>query len=86
VLTVSGKRSNGEENNFLHNGIAKRSFERKFQLADFVEVESAELSNGLLQIGLVKEVPEALKPKRIAIGGAGAQQPAKKSVDSLAAA
>jgi len=88
VLTVSGKRNNSEENKFLHNGIAKRSFERKFQLADFVEVESADLSNGLLQIGLVKEVPEALKPKRIAISGAGSTDESKKrkSADSLAAA
>ena len=90
VLTIRGKRSNSEDNKFLHNGIAKRSFERKFQLADFVEVESAELSNGLLQIGLVKEVPEALKPKQIAIGGGGVGSSElsknKKSADSLAAA
>ena len=70
VLTVTGKKEASDEpRNFLHQGIANRSFERKFNLADHVEVVNADLANGLLTISLVKEVPEAMKPKRIAIGG-----------------
>ena len=68
VLTVSGKRDEDNKGTYLHRGIAKRSFERKFQLADHVEVSNAELVNGLLEVSLVKEVPEALKPKKISIG------------------
>jgi len=68
VLTISGKRADEKEGNYLHRGIAKRSFERKFQLADHVEVANAELVNGLLEVSLLKEVPEALKPKKISIG------------------
>jgi molecular chaperone IbpA len=68
-LTVTGKR--GEETSagqYLHRGIATRSFERRFQLADYVEVRSAEFDNGLLSIALQRVVPEAVKPRRIAIG------------------
>lgn len=70
VLSVRGKKANGQDNDqrrFLHQGIAYRSFERKFNLADHVEVRGAELRNGLLTVSLVKEVPEAMKPKSIAI-------------------
>ncbi|WP_189608724.1 Hsp20 family protein [Saccharospirillum salsuginis] len=72
VLTVRGKKaaSDDEKNrHFLHQGIAYRSFERKFNLADHVEVKGAELKNGLLNVSLVKEVPEAMKPKSIPING-----------------
>ncbi|WP_127556549.1 Hsp20 family protein [Saccharospirillum alexandrii] len=72
VLTVRGKKANNEDDKnrrFLHQGIAYRSFERKFNLADHVEVRGAELKHGLLTIQLVKEVPEAMKPKTIAING-----------------
>ncbi len=70
VLTVSGKqKSQDKESKFLHQGIANRSFERKFTLADYIEVASAELRNGLLKLSLVKEVPEAMKPRTIAING-----------------
>ena len=69
VLTVRGKKSESEKDrNFLYQGIANRSFERKFTLADHVEVTGADLSNGLLTISLVKELPEAMKPKKISIG------------------
>ena len=69
VLTVRGKKAASEENrSFLYQGIANRSFERKFNLADHIEVTGADLSNGLLTISLVKEIPEAMKPKTIAIG------------------
>ncbi|MDX1452086.1 MAG: Hsp20 family protein [Oleiphilaceae bacterium] len=67
VLSVRGKKENAEQRNYLHHGIANRAFERKFNLADYVEVTGANLNNGLLTIDLVKEVPEAMKPRTIAI-------------------
>lgn len=69
VLTVRGKKVNDakDERKYLYQGIATRTFERKFNLADHVEVEGAQLTNGLLSISLVREVPEAMKPKTIAI-------------------
>jgi molecular chaperone IbpA len=68
VLTVTGKKDGDDSNRtFLHRGLAERSFERRFQLADHVRVAGAELANGLLAISLVVEVPEAKKPKTIAI-------------------
>ena len=71
VLTVAGRKDkadNDEGPEYLHRGIAERGFERKFQLADHVFVEGAELRNGLLIIALKRELPEALKPRKIAIG------------------
>ena len=71
VLQVRGKKEKDEaKREFLYQGIAYRSFERKFQLADYVKVIDAKLENGLLVISLLKEVPEAMKPKKIAINGA----------------
>ena len=71
VLTVQGKKqAKKEAQTFLHQGIANRSFERKFNLADHIEVVSADLQDGLLSVGLVKEIPEAMKPKSIAINTA----------------
>jgi molecular chaperone IbpA len=68
VLSVRGKKLNDKQDrSYLHQGIANRSFERKFNLADHVEVSGADLNNGLLVISLVKEVPEAMKPKSINI-------------------
>ena len=68
LLLVAGKKSESQDNNqFLHLGIANRSFERRFELADFVFVEDARLNDGLLVVDLVREVPEAMKPKTIAI-------------------
>ncbi|EXJ16366.1 Hsp20 family protein [Imhoffiella purpurea] len=70
LLTVTGQRKTAEaEGNFLYRGIANRGFERKFQLADYVRVAEARLENGLLNIELVREVPEAMKPRRIEIRG-----------------
>ncbi len=69
VLTIRGKKDSSTEKNFLHQGIATRSFERKFNLADHIEVVDADLQDGLLSISLVKEVPEAMKPRAIAING-----------------
>lgn len=67
VLTVRGRKENQQQRHYLHQGIANRTFERKFSLAEHVEVTGAELSNGLLTISLVKEVPEAMKPRSIEI-------------------
>ncbi|MDJ0776681.1 MAG: Hsp20 family protein [Gammaproteobacteria bacterium] len=68
VLRVRGKKAeDGVEKSYLYRGIANRSFERKFNLADYIEVSGAELKNGLLVIRLVKEIPEAMKPRSIAI-------------------
>ncbi|MBB5714736.1 Hsp20 family protein [Sphingomonas aerophila] len=68
LLLVTGKKDDKAANaSFLHLGIANRSFERRFELADFVFVEDARLNDGLLVVDLVREVPEAMKPKTIAI-------------------
>lgn len=80
VLTVAGGQTPAAENDaveYLHRGIAERGFERRFQLADHVRVSSAELTNGLLIINLVREVPEALRPQKIAISDAAAQSDGK---------
>jgi molecular chaperone IbpA len=83
LLTIQGKKGDAAGNGeFLHVGIAQRGFERRFELADFVRVENAALEDGLLVIDLLREVPEAMKPKKITIGGV---QPLKV-VDSSEAA
>lgn len=71
LLTIRGKKTGNslEERKYLHQGIATRTFERKFSLADHVEVTGAQLTNGLLTVNLVKEIPETMKPKTIAING-----------------
>ena len=67
-LTVAGEKAGSEDDRqFLHRGIAKRSFERKFQLADHVFVKGARLEHGLLHIDLYRELPEALKPRSVSI-------------------
>jgi molecular chaperone IbpA len=72
ALIVSGRKAEQDEGRaFLHRGIATRAFERRFQLADHVRVTGAVTQNGLLHIDLVREVPEALKPRRIEIGRTG---------------
>ena len=70
LLTVQGKKREefDDGSQMLHVGIANRGFERRFELADFVRVERADLADGLLIIDLVREVPEAMKPKKIAVG------------------
>ncbi len=70
-LVVTGRKEEGAtQEGYLHRGIAARPFERRFQLADFIEVRSASFENGLLTIGLQREIPEAMKPRRIDIGTA----------------
>ena len=83
LLTVQGRKSaNDEAKRYLHRGLAERNFERRFQLADYVVVEDAQLANGLLSISLKRELPEALKPRRIEIG-AGAPAAAASVVSPL---
>ena len=67
LLTVTGKKQEAANEGYLHRGIAGRTFEHQFELADHVRVNGAELNNGLLSIELVREVPEALKPRKISI-------------------
>ena len=69
LLTVKGEKADekNEDGDVLYRGIAKRAFERRFQLADHVEVTAASLKNGLLQIDLLRNIPETLKPRKIAI-------------------
>jgi len=83
LLVIQGrKRDENPEGQMLHVGIANRGFERRFELADFVRVANADLADGLLTIDLVREVPEAMKPKKIAIGG----QPTLQAVEDKQAA
>ncbi len=69
MLIVKGERKEQENKNYVYQGIAERDFERKFQLADYVKVTGASMENGLLHIDLVREIPEAMQPRKIAIGG-----------------
>ncbi|HEY7423126.1 MAG TPA: Hsp20 family protein [Gemmataceae bacterium] len=70
VLTLEGRKAEKESKTFLHRGISARNFKRQFTLADHVEVKGARFENGLLVIDLVREIPEAMKPRRIEINGA----------------
>ncbi|WP_186394666.1 Hsp20 family protein [Stappia sp. TSB10GB4] len=75
TLTIKGERAQeAEAGEVLYRGIAARAFERRFQLADHVEVKGASLENGLLHIDLAREIPEAMKPRKIEIGKAGQKQ------------
>jgi molecular chaperone IbpA len=78
LLVIQGrKRDESVDGEMLHVGIANRGFERRFELADFVRVDHADLADGLLVIDLVREVPEAMKPKKVIIGG----QPTLQAVE-----
>ena len=68
-LIVTGRKTEDDGANYIHRGIATRSFERRFGLADHIKVTDADLRDGLLAIDLVREIPEAMKPRKIAIGG-----------------
>jgi molecular chaperone IbpA len=67
-LTVAGRKQDKSDTEYLYQGISARSFERRFNLADYIEVESASFENGLLHINLVRRVPDQMKPRKIAIG------------------
>lgn len=87
ALTVKGEKKDdaAEESQYLYRGIAKRAFERRFQLADHVEVKGAHLENGLLHVDLVRQIPEQMKPRQIEISTGGAVQ--QKTIEgNLAAA
>jgi len=78
-LTVSGRKTEGQEKEMLYRGIANRPFIRRFSLADFVLVKEATLNNGLLTIALERQLPEAMKPRRIAINGQAPAAEAKRA-------
>ena len=89
MLLVSGRKTpagEGEGRQLLYSGIATRAFERRFQLADFVRVSAADLADGLLTIELVREVPEAMKPKKILVGGQKTLEVVKSDDDAANAA
>ena len=69
VLTVEGRKADKDQRELLYQGISARPFKRQFNLADYVQVKGAQFDNGLLRIELVREIPEAMKPRRIAIAG-----------------
>ncbi len=86
LLVIQGKkRDEAATGEMVHVGIANRGFERRFELADFVRVEHADLADGLLVIDLVREVPEAMKPKKIAIGGQATLEVVRDTGDQAAA-
>ncbi|MDA9391271.1 heat-shock protein, partial [Bradyrhizobium sp. CCBAU 45394] len=70
VVTIEGNKTDKTEREFMYRGISTRAFKRQFNLADYVQVKNASFDNGLLKIELVREIPEAMKPRRIAINGA----------------
>ena len=80
-LIVSGRKEDDDMVDYIHRGITNRQFERRFGLADFIKVAEADLANGLLSIDLVREIPEAMRPRKVAIGGA---QPKQESIEAAA--
>ena len=84
VVTIEGSKSDKAESDFLYRGISTRHFKRQFSLADYVQVKNAGFDNGLLKIELVREIPEAMKPRRIAINGVPANN-AQKQLEAKAA-
>ena len=73
-LLISGQKSDENGSNYVHRGIANRSFERRFALADHIQVRGADLKDGMLSIELVREIPEAMKPRKIEIGESAPEQ------------
>ncbi len=79
-LLVSGRSKKEEAAEYLHRGLARRAFDRRFQLADHIKVTGAGLEDGLLHVDLVREIPEAMKPRKVAIThGSGPEQIAQKA-------
>src|SRR5205085_3309897 len=88
LLTITGRKAENRarDGNYVHMGIATRAFERRFELADFVRVEAADMKDGLLAIELVREIPDAMKPRKIDINGAApATLEAEREPDTAAA-
>jgi len=77
-LIVTGKKADDDKIDYIHRGIANRQFERRFGLADFIKVTDAAFNDGLLSIDLVREIPEAMRPRKISIGS---QQPQQESIE-----
>jgi molecular chaperone IbpA len=87
TLVVTGQQNQKPQHDFVHRGIAARNFERRFNLADFVEVKDAAFEDGLLQVDLVRELPEAMKPRRIEIrSGKPPQDNKTKAIEHVRAA
>jgi len=87
LLVIQGKkRDEAGEGEMLHVGIANRGFERRFELADYVRVEAADLADGLLKVDLVREIPEAMKPKKVAVNGQKTLEIVKNGDDEANAA
>jgi molecular chaperone IbpA len=96
LLTITGRKAEtrSRDGNYVHMGIATRAFERRFELADFVRVENADMQDGLLSVELVREIPDAMKPRKIEINGGerrtieaeGASEPATERQEEVAAA
>jgi molecular chaperone IbpA len=87
TLVVAGRENQKTDQDYVHRGIAARDFERRFSLADFVEVKDATFEDGLLQIDLARELPEAMKPKRIDIrSGKALQDKQAKTIEHVRAA
>jgi molecular chaperone IbpA len=84
VLTIEGRKPDKEAREYLYQGISARHFKRQFNLADHVQVTSAAFENGLLRIELVREIPEAMKPRRVPINGPDAMSNVRQ-IDSKAA-
>ena len=80
-LIVTGKKSEDDKVDYIHRGIANRQFERRFGLADFIKVTEAELKDGLLSIDLVREIPEAMRPRKVSIGGSQGNQASIESAE-----
>jgi molecular chaperone IbpA len=86
LLVVNGAKAEGQEMQYLHHGLALRPFARRFELADHVSVTEAKLENGLLVIDLTKEIPEEMKPRRIAINAEPGKKPDSKRIEGNVAA
>lgn len=86
LLVIRGERKQDAQGEYLHRGIAYRPFVRRFELAEHVQVTSAKLSDGLLSIGLERELPEAMKPRRIEIGSDEAIVKKVRQIEQQAAA
>ena len=78
-LIVTGKKADDDKIDYIHRGIANRQFERRFGLADFIRVTDAAFNDGLLSIDLVREIPEAMRPRKISIGGQQQQESIESS-------